>query len=229
MYSAPLPDVAQDGPRALVKHPLSDLPLLARDAGERNKNSSADGQINALSDQEPGPVPSHLGDLVGTAGCLATASFGPNESGCRFVPLPGVAKDGPCCALSEQLHDPEAEACSGTVLCSALSTGSDCSCSSSLTQRLGPDCEPYHDEHSFDGVWRCNRRESILPPAGLARWAQEFRIHGSSVVLGTGEEVTLKVQGGLVFLEKHELSRIGDILVRFGKSSTLVYEQLPEA
>eukprot|EP00929_Paragymnodinium_shiwhaense_P026578 TRINITY_DN1578_c0_g2_i1.p1 TRINITY_DN1578_c0_g2~~TRINITY_DN1578_c0_g2_i1.p1 ORF type:complete len:293 (+),score=9.94 TRINITY_DN1578_c0_g2_i1:107-880(+) len=84
-------------------------------------------------------------------------------------------------------------------------------------------------EGSFDGVWSCDRRDSILPPRRLARWAQRLRIHGSNVVLGTGDKATLKVRDGLVFLEKHELSRIGDILVRFGKSSTLVYEQLPEA
>eukprot|EP00929_Paragymnodinium_shiwhaense_P080233 TRINITY_DN41824_c0_g1_i2.p1 TRINITY_DN41824_c0_g1~~TRINITY_DN41824_c0_g1_i2.p1 ORF type:complete len:337 (+),score=35.31 TRINITY_DN41824_c0_g1_i2:158-1168(+) len=94
-------------------------------------------------------------------------------------------------------------------------------------RRSTRECKRYLRSHSLDGTWVCNRSASHAPE-GIARWARFLRIERDNVVLGTGHDAALVVDGGCILLEKGRLARVGNKLMRFGRNSTLVYELQPE-
>eukprot|EP00929_Paragymnodinium_shiwhaense_P007527 TRINITY_DN111445_c0_g1_i1.p1 TRINITY_DN111445_c0_g1~~TRINITY_DN111445_c0_g1_i1.p1 ORF type:complete len:255 (-),score=12.90 TRINITY_DN111445_c0_g1_i1:318-1082(-) len=132
----------------------------------------------------------------------------------------GLAHQAPECAESV------AETSS---ICSVLSTHSISSCPLSAwpgpSRRTDLDCWIYLARGSFDGAWRCNQEASSMPN-GLAPWACDIQVHGDIVVLGTGEQVELQVREGEIFLQSGKMTRVGDRLLRVGKSTTLVYQRL---
>eukprot|EP00929_Paragymnodinium_shiwhaense_P093941 TRINITY_DN54272_c1_g1_i2.p1 TRINITY_DN54272_c1_g1~~TRINITY_DN54272_c1_g1_i2.p1 ORF type:complete len:628 (-),score=52.13 TRINITY_DN54272_c1_g1_i2:552-2435(-) len=71
---------------------------------------------------------------------------------------------------------------------------------------------------NFNGIWRC----TCSDVSWTAAWAREFVICGRTVVLGDGRLSQLRMDGSRVLLKGGTLVRVGDRLLRFGKSNDTV-------
>eukprot|EP00929_Paragymnodinium_shiwhaense_P104234 TRINITY_DN6841_c0_g1_i1.p1 TRINITY_DN6841_c0_g1~~TRINITY_DN6841_c0_g1_i1.p1 ORF type:complete len:264 (+),score=14.40 TRINITY_DN6841_c0_g1_i1:108-899(+) len=81
----------------------------------------------------------------------------------------------------------------------------------------------------FDGMWICNPNASDdVSPVSFA-WAHGFKIKGGDVVLGNGEDAMLQTCRGRILLMNGELVRVGDRLLLYGHTFTLVYEKMVES
>eukprot|EP00929_Paragymnodinium_shiwhaense_P024221 TRINITY_DN14975_c0_g1_i1.p1 TRINITY_DN14975_c0_g1~~TRINITY_DN14975_c0_g1_i1.p1 ORF type:complete len:175 (-),score=16.53 TRINITY_DN14975_c0_g1_i1:371-850(-) len=154
------------------------------------------------------------------------------EDGLEVVPdMPGV----PVLAAPRHstsiglLECDDAETCSS---CSVLSTGTETwTITEHVNQLLEPirrrneECAGYLERRSLDGTWVCNLHASEAP-AAVARWARVLHINGRRVVLGDGEDAVLQMVDGHIMLDKGRLVRVGSKLLRFGRTSKLVYELL---
>eukprot|EP00929_Paragymnodinium_shiwhaense_P024222 TRINITY_DN14975_c0_g1_i2.p1 TRINITY_DN14975_c0_g1~~TRINITY_DN14975_c0_g1_i2.p1 ORF type:complete len:157 (-),score=1.11 TRINITY_DN14975_c0_g1_i2:371-841(-) len=116
--------------------------------------------------------------------------------------------------------------------CSVLSTGTETwTITEHVNQLLEPirrrneECAGYLERRSLDGTWVCNLHASEAP-AAVARWARVLHINGRRVVLGDGEDAVLQMVDGHIMLDKGRLVRVGSKLLRFGRTSKLVYELL---
>eukprot|EP00929_Paragymnodinium_shiwhaense_P104235 TRINITY_DN6841_c0_g1_i2.p1 TRINITY_DN6841_c0_g1~~TRINITY_DN6841_c0_g1_i2.p1 ORF type:complete len:268 (+),score=8.46 TRINITY_DN6841_c0_g1_i2:65-868(+) len=81
----------------------------------------------------------------------------------------------------------------------------------------------------FDGMWiRSPNASDVVPPFSFA-WARGFKIKGGDVVLGNGEDAMLQTCRGRILLMNCELVRVGDRLLLYGHTFTLVYQIVVEA
>eukprot|EP00929_Paragymnodinium_shiwhaense_P023528 TRINITY_DN14709_c0_g1_i2.p1 TRINITY_DN14709_c0_g1~~TRINITY_DN14709_c0_g1_i2.p1 ORF type:complete len:329 (+),score=9.89 TRINITY_DN14709_c0_g1_i2:81-1067(+) len=151
-------------------------------------------------------------------------------SGHGSPPIPGVPDLG--IAAASQVEDEE-------DTCSSSSSRSSCSVHSAHSIRHLPlwetpedirttslDCKAYLDSGRLNGAWRCRPPACDGPSSGVAVWLRALRIERCLVVLGDGSVARLDSSRGQIKLEGGRLVRIGDTLMRFGKTATQVYERL---
>eukprot|EP00929_Paragymnodinium_shiwhaense_P023527 TRINITY_DN14709_c0_g1_i1.p1 TRINITY_DN14709_c0_g1~~TRINITY_DN14709_c0_g1_i1.p1 ORF type:complete len:332 (+),score=12.99 TRINITY_DN14709_c0_g1_i1:81-1076(+) len=149
-------------------------------------------------------------------------------SGHGSPPIPGVPDLG--IAAASQVEDEE-------DTCSSSSSRSSCSVHSAHSIRHLPlwetpedirttslDCKAYLDSGRLNGAWRIRACDGLS--RGFAVWLGALRIERCLVVLGDGTVARLEMSCGQIKLEGGRLVRIGDTLMRFGKTATQIYERL---
>eukprot|EP00929_Paragymnodinium_shiwhaense_P008683 TRINITY_DN112646_c0_g1_i1.p1 TRINITY_DN112646_c0_g1~~TRINITY_DN112646_c0_g1_i1.p1 ORF type:complete len:260 (-),score=7.04 TRINITY_DN112646_c0_g1_i1:290-1069(-) len=96
------------------------------------------------------------------------------------------------------------------------------------SRRTADDCLLCLERGHLDGIWICNRNASDKAPRIMSALVHGFKIVGAHVLLGNGEEAVLHIRRGRFFLMDGELVRVGDRLLHYGQTCTLVYQKMVE-
>eukprot|EP00929_Paragymnodinium_shiwhaense_P104236 TRINITY_DN6841_c0_g2_i1.p1 TRINITY_DN6841_c0_g2~~TRINITY_DN6841_c0_g2_i1.p1 ORF type:complete len:259 (+),score=32.10 TRINITY_DN6841_c0_g2_i1:96-872(+) len=81
------------------------------------------------------------------------------------------------------------------------------------------------EKGGFDGLWLCNPKASDAVPLDSLAWAHAIKIKGACVVLGNGQDAALQTYWGRILLMNGELVRVGDRLLLYFHTFTLIYEK----